>query len=268
LDFVAGRTRETLMRTALTALTAHSANAAMELLAGRFGGFGPLGRETTEPGDPGDPFDPTQPYFDEWLGVWTRTTLSENGYATEYFLDEALTQPAGTASGSWSTMNGTTQGTAQVMITEGPSAGYRLLSNYSYDENGAGFYSSEIEHPEYGTSSDTGSFAGDGSGAYRSRWTKGSEYYEYTGSYAADGAWQTQSANSDGFTITMMGNADGSGSGTMIGPEALLPANLVWGADGKGTITWSDGTTTPFDYFGVAGVEGGSGSGSGGGEPG
>lgn len=258
------RSKDSLLRLTLTALNAHSANAALEALSGRFGGFSPLGRDS-EPGGPMDPREPEGPYFDDWLGVWAVSSSTENGFTTECFLDEALTQSAGHSTSSWQETGDSYTGTTSVSITGGPSTGYTLESDYSYSNTtGAGTYTSRINHPEYGISEDSGTWSEDGLGAYRSRWQKGEEFYEYFGSYSADGSWSTSSSNSDGFIFTLLGNADGSGSGAMSGPDVLLPATIAWTVLGAGTITWADNSVTEFSYFGVAGedpggVEGGEG---------
>jgi len=69
---------------------------------------------------------------------------------------------------------------------------------------------------------------------------------EYTKTVAAD--------FSSDITMTTLGinyhwhfNADGSGNGTITGQGQGLPATMTWDTAGVGVITWSDGTTSPFD---------------------
>ncbi|MBX3097167.1 MAG: hypothetical protein KF812_09915 [Fimbriimonadaceae bacterium] len=262
------RSKDSLLRLTLTALNAHSANRALESLSGRFGGFSHLGRDS-DPGDPAEPHDPESPYFDEWLGLWAVSSSVESGFTTTYYLDAALTQSAGHSTSTWQETADHYSGTTSVSITGGSSAGYTLQSEYSYSNlTGAGTYTSQIVHPEYGNSEDTGTWNEDGSGAYRSRWSKGNEFYEYVGQYTSDGAWSNSSSNSDGFIFTLIGNADGSGTGAMTGPDLLLPATIAWDILGHGTITWADKTITEFEYFGVAGEDPGDVEGSGPGMPG
>jgi hypothetical protein len=45
-------------------------------------------------------------------------------------------------------------------------------------------------------------------------------------------------------------NADQSGTGTVTGDDtSVLPATIVWDANGSGTITFKDGSTETFENF-------------------
>lgn len=243
------RTKPELLAWVMAGFNSYSANAGMELFIGQFGGRSRTG-QTREAG---------VPYFDEFIGVWVVDTYSTNGYSAVYSLDEAGTLPAGTSSSTWVVTESGSNGTSQVRITAGPNAGYKLDSTYTTDDLlGSGSYSSLTDSPIYGSSQDQGEWAADGSGSYLSRWTSGDTFKAYQGSWLADGSWNSTSTSSDGYTMTQQGRADGSGTGSITGPDPLLPATVVWNTEGVGTITWADGSTSPITWFGLGGVSGGS----------
>lgn len=246
-----------------SAFTAYFANAGLEALSGF--GRGALGREGgTEPGG-GD----GGLYFDEWLGLWAVSESQETSFTTNYFLDEALTLPAGSSVSSWTNSDAESTGTSQVDITAGPSAGYKLRSEYTFNNLVfSGSYSSLVDHPVHGHSEDSGVWNADGSGSYDSLWSKGADFFEHHGVWRADGSWSNSSSGSDGYGMVLNGLADGSGTGSLTGHDPLLPATIVWNTQGQGVITWADGSTTEFSWYGIAGepgvTDGGDGSGSGG----
>lgn len=243
------RTKPELLSWVLAGFNSHSANAGIESFIGRFGGLSRSG-QTRESG---------APYFDQFLGVWVVDSSTTTSYTATYSLDEAGTQPAGSSVSTWVTTESGSSGTSQVRITAGPNAGYTLDSTYTSDDLlNSGSYSSASFSPVYGTSQDEGEWRADGSGSYLSRWTQGSEFRQYQGTWSGDGSWTSTSTSSDGYTMTLNGIADGSGTGSITGPDPLLPATSVWNTEGVGTITWADGSTSEFNWFGLGGVSGGS----------
>jgi hypothetical protein len=258
-----GRSRESLSQWLKSAFSAHSANANMEALSG-LGRGSRGGADGTEPGGDG-----SGPYYDEWLGLWAVSTWDTTSFTTSYFLDEALTLPAGSSISSWTNTETESTGTSQVDITAGPSTGYKLRSEYTFSNSTfSGSYSSLVDHPIFGHSEDSGVWNADGSGSYDSLWSKGADFFEHHGVWNADGSWSNSSSGSDGYGMTLNGRADGSGTGSLTGPDPLLPAIIAWNTLGQGLITWADGSTTEFSWFGIAGDPGGAtggGDGSGGG---
>ncbi len=248
------RDKNTLTDLVRSAFSAYAANAGMEMLSGALGVPGLTRQSSSEPGSDNDIRDPSSPYFDPYFGLWSLTTGDINQYATTYYLDEALTQEAGTGLSTWSSTEESTEGSSEIRILAGPTAGYTQTSTYRYSATDfSGEYSSQVVHPSLGTSTDVGQWDGLGNGTYSSRWSKDNQETEFTGCYSADGSWQTTNSQSDGFRFTLTGLADGSGSGEMVGPDPLLPATIVWDAEGNGTITWADGSTSDVSWFGIGG---------------
>lgn len=243
------RSKPELLSWVMAGFNSHSANAGIESFIGRFGGRSQISG-TREAG---------APYFDQFLGVWVVDSSTANSYTATYSLDEAGTQPAGSSESTWVTTESGSSGSTKVRITAGPNEGYTLDSTYTSDDLlGTGSYSSSSFSPLYGTSQDEGEWKADGSGSYLSRWTQGTVFREYQGSWNADGSWTSRSTSSDGYTMTLNGIADGSGTGSITGPDPLLPATAVWNTEGAGTITWADGSTSEINWFGLGGVSGGS----------
>lgn len=202
-------------------------------------------------------------FFDEWMGLWASSSWSEGRSDLSYFLDEALTEAAGHSSSTWSFTESEMRGTGETEITAGHSAGFRQSNEFVVNMlDFSGFYTSFSDHPQYGRSESAGTWNMDGSGSYSSSWRKGDVFSEQRGQWQPDGTWQTSSTSNEGFTTSMNGNADGSGTGRLTGPDPLLPATIVWNVIGVGTITWADGSTSPFSWGGIGG-DGGSDDGSG-----
>ncbi len=243
------RTKPELLSWVMAGFNSHSANAGIERFIGKIGS--PFGlNQTREAGTP---------YFDQFIGAWVVESSTETTWSAVYSLDEAGTQPAGTSVSAWTVTESGSQGTTKVRITAGPNEGYSLDSSYALDDLlGTGQYSSSSSSPLYGTSQDEGTWRSDGSGSYLSRWTYDSDFREYQGTWKADGSWTSSSRSGDGSVMTLKGALDGSGTGSITGPDSLLPANVVWNIEGAGQITWADGSKSEINWSGLGGVSGGS----------
>lgn len=259
------RTKPEMLAWIMAGFNTHSANAGIEIFSGVFGARSRMALLSN--GDIGVGDGEPSLYYDSFIGVWVSTTWTENGYTAIYSLDEAGTQPAGSATSSWVVGETGSTGSSEVRITAGPNAGYTLDSSYSTNTlTGVGIYTSTSVSPLYGSSQDSGQWRTDGSGTYTSRWQKGIDFKEYSGEWMADGSWQSTSTTSDGYRLSIQGRPDGSGQGSIEGQGQLLPATVVWDINGDGTITWADGSTSTFNWYGLGG--GGASGGGSGGNPG
>ena len=181
--------------------------------------------------------------FDDQLGVWVEFVSEDE---QQYFEDEAMTKPAG----------------HDITTFTYSDTGYTIISDQVFL---AGVHQGERSHIETTWSNDSsGDIVGQGADSrgtftfhghwnpdFSSSWTQsitapdGSKQ-EYTKAVAAD--------FSSDITMTTLGinyhwhfNSDGSGNGTITGQGQGLPATMTWDTAGVGVITWSDGTTSPFD---------------------
>jgi hypothetical protein len=210
----------------------------------------------------GDPSDGNGFYFDEWLGLWVQSSLLSNEFRYDFFEDEAKSMPAGHMSMKWP--------------AEGSGYPQRWSSDFRFDAGtmvgSKGIFtgvqaSEQVGSMEYDSlwagsrakgSSDwspAGSTWKNRSDSADGSWTKD------RGEFLADGSGVTHSKNSLGYASEYRWLSSGAGSGTIAGPDAGLPARIVWDASGEGTITYADGTSEEFHWWTVAAAGGGTGTG-------
>ncbi len=197
-------------------------------------------------------------YQDESLGLWVEPVQGQNEDPTapsgeRYWVDHEKTRSGG-HSLRWAGASGVFPVVlkSETTYTAGQFAGNSDLREDTINEDesgsvkGSGVIRDEVKY------SFTGSWAGNGQRTF-------SERAEF-----ADGSWQTYTLSNDaedlsydltivsslGVTYKLHMNDDLTGSGTIEGPHEGLPAKLVWDGEGIGTITWSDGTTSPFNLYG------------------
>lgn len=199
-------------------------------------------------------------YYDEWLQLWVQSQWTETTYSNLFYIDQAKTQPAGhmtsTFADNWETYPqvytseyeftaGTQSGAhgtyncTQSSISEGNMSYSNVYADGSHDQGSSNW-------------SDTGSH-------WEGRWDSatGTTWFEDSGSWTADGHGTYSCSNSDGWSADWTYNPDFSGSAHFEGPDALLPADLTWTADGHYHIVYADGSTEDWtweDIWGESGV--------------
>jgi hypothetical protein len=195
-------------------------------------------------------------YYDEALGLWVQLKPGLNDQPTEpsgelYFVDEALTQPAGHRL-TWISEPDTypISGKEELIYAAGTFAGERDLYEWTIDEDGSG------------TSRGEGTDPGVGRFVFQGGWNEAG-LSNFTERFdAADGAWQTFTlheaadlsytlamTSSVGVKFTLNFRPDQSGTGKLEGPADALPATLTWDIDGNATLTWSDRTTRQVNIY-------------------
>jgi hypothetical protein len=185
-----------------------------------------------------------EPFFDEEYELYGK--ISEN--RVDYFLDQALTQPAGGYSKSF-----VTTATGYVLnfalgITAGPYTGLSYTRDLTLDGSLITF-SSTGQRPGAGSFAIVGSVT-DGRTVIQStnRDADGvNRFYNVT--VEANGSSKVEYNTNQLFSYTLNYAADQSGSGTVTGNSALLPANLSWNSEGTGTLVFANGTTLNFVNF-------------------
>lgn len=209
---------------------------------------------STDPGGvgPGDPPGPDDWnfYYDEWLELWVQVDFSTTTYRMDFFEDEAKTRPAGYMSSTWpedwSTYPVVWRSDYEYLA--GPFRGSRgsYVSEMTTENSGSMTYDGTWDGSRYQGQS-TWSASG-------SSWTNRTDmadgaWYTDRGDFRADGSGSTLSESSHGYRSAYTWNADGSGRARLEGPDAGLPATIVWNQNGEGTITWADGTVEEFHWW-------------------
>lgn len=192
-------------------------------------------------------------FYDAFHQVWSVSVVEEasGSFGDDYFVDEALTIPAGKARSFFTIGNGGSVIRGQtVEVTAGPLKGYTATTNATGDSGGLR-YDFQGAHPLYGPFKTTGVYVaatnlftlqnrfGDAQGNAR--------FYdiEYTG----DGGSKVRYNSDTLFNFELSYTAEGTGAGTVTGSSELLPATITWDRVGSGSITFKDGSTQSFTDF-------------------
>lgn len=241
--------RQRIVNMVLTGSMARGNGAEMANLGG-----GPLARAARDP------------YYSDWLELWVVDSATETSYESLYFVDEALTQEAGHSRYLWTQAeSGAFSQTFDEKITAGPMSGTENMGLYQMTADGTVTCVFSGRSPQFGSYEGEGVWSPSGFGSYRSRYTDTNGVWtEYQCAYGVDGASTVQMSNSEGFGFVMNFAPDMSGNGQITGNADGLPATMVWDTNGQGTITWADGTTSPFELWGSVSSGGGSSGGTGG----
>jgi hypothetical protein len=213
-------------------------------------------------------------YYDEWLQLWVDAQWNENTYSSDFFIDEAKTQPAGhissVFSGNWQVFPETY--TSSYAFTAGTLSGAHgtYNSTQTNETDGSMTYDDMYADGSHDHGASIWTAAGS---SWSSRWdgANDSGWYQDSGNWNADGSGTYSVSSSAGWSSTWNYNADWSGSAHFEGPDPLLPADMTWTSEGRFTIHWADGTTESWtweDLWGEGGETGTSGSTGGVGGPG
>lgn len=209
------------------------------------------------PGDPMPPFWEPQPtfYFDYYLGLWVQTSYGKTESRYDLFEDEAKTKPAGSIVSSWPI---NWEVFPQVWKSSYEFTAGFMKGSYGSSENvtNAGWSgSSKYENVYIDGWKDKGqsnwSGQGDSSWFNRTESADGKDWTESAGSWRSNGSGGTRMSTSDGYEAVFTFNNDGSGRGTIRGPEAGLPASISWDTQGNVTIRYADGTVDRFNRWGI-----------------
>ena len=202
-------------------------------------------------------------YFDYYLGLWTQTSYDKAKGETrsDLYEDEGKTKPAGEIVSTWPT---DWEKFPQVWKSSYKFTAGFLKGAYGSSENitNAGWSSgsSKYENVYIDGWKDKGASNWGGNGSSwlnRSESQDGKVWNESAGSWRNDGTSGTRMSTSDGYEAIFTHNPDGSGRGTVKGPEAGLPATVTWDNQGNVTIRYSDGTVEQFNRWGIYGGGGG-----------
>ncbi len=184
--------------------------------------------------------------YNQRLQLW-QDQVSTRPLSYKYYEDEALTRPAGFKDVAHDdTLDGLAAKRYEHDIDAGPWAGYWLKSLRAATGEGRKF---RVE----GTVPGKGEFVTTGeqtaaqaastttwTGSGRSFTTATTIYKEPVGGVKLN----LKTSGSSGYGSDLNFRGDLSGFGTITGPDRLLPAQIVWEADGTVTITWSNGRVT------------------------
>jgi len=193
------------------------------------------------------------PYFDDAYQVWGKPitpTATEAGTVSgaDFFVDEALTQPAGELRKTTLLAGGNLTFKVTVNVTAGPNAGLQNQITTSYI-GGVFQWTYSGKNPDGSSYDAQGNYNGE-TVAYRFTETDTAGVTrEYVAQYNADGTSVISSDSPRGFRYTLNFAADQSGTGSVTGNDALLPAQITWDTAGSGKITFADQSEVPFTNF-------------------
>lgn len=198
--------------------------------------------------------DPT-PYFDEEFKVWGKpieliTTDGGTVSGADFFVDEALTQPAGELRKTTLLAGGNISFKITVNVTAGPNSGLQseLITTYS---GGIFQWTYKGKNPDGSSFDAEGNYNGETETVtYRfSETDTAGVTREYVAQYNANGTSVISYDSPRGFRYTLNFAADQSGTGSVTGNDALLPAQITWDTAGSGKITFADQSEVPFTNF-------------------
>ncbi len=197
--------------------------------------------------------------YNQRLKLWQNRT-STDPLSYRYFEDQALTLPAGLKDVAHDdTLDGLAAKRYEHDIDAGPWAGYWLKSLRAATADGRKF---RVE----GTVPGKGSFVTNGEltasqSVSTTTWTGVGRTFTVTTTIyktPVEGVKVNQkTSSSSGYGSDLNFRGDGSGFGTITGPDRLLPAQLEWEADGTVKITWSNGRVTVTTWEEIRGLLGG-----------
>lgn len=189
-------------------------------------------------------------FFDEYLQVWVKTVGDNNeeifGGNEEFFLDEALTIPAGKRLRTFT--SGAMKQTSEV--TAGSMKGYTETSSYVGSESG---YTFDVT----GSDPANGPFTlkmtyvtATGIATIRSGFRDAQGNTRFFDVQAlTDGSYKVRYNNDQLFNFELNYTSEGAGTGTVTGSSELLPATITWDKQGSGTVTFKDGSKQNFTDF-------------------
>lgn len=232
------------------------------------------GTVSSPPDSGGGDIDTPGIYYSDYLGLWVENVIvSPTEARMNLWLDQAKTTSAGsfdsTFPADFTAIPQTYHST--FSITAGPFAGSSGTDDFVIDSFTTGHTNYQANWVGQGSFVGTASWSPSGYTWSNSATSADGSWFKDAGTFNADGSGDTTSQNSAGYKYTYHYAADGSGSGRIEGPDAGLPATIVWDNQGNVTITYADGSTEHWNMWNViavpvTGTGAGSGS-SGGGVP-
>lgn len=196
--------------------------------------------------------------------LWGRVTRIEFGFANgnqyqsaleiDMFSDEARTNKVGYQSNLLSYEDVTGINETDYHFTSGPKAPYRQRAKSKLNPSSGAmlFETLSVDKKENGEVYEQTIKLARNSWESRTEFelgfSVGGSRYLFVGAIEIDGSWESNWTNSQGYKINWRVNPDGTGSIRVENANnPLCPATGVYGTDGKGTLTYADGTTESFD---------------------
>jgi hypothetical protein len=184
-------------------------------------------------------------YFDEYYELWAE----QGAGVINYFVDEALTQPAGQQTYSFGTSEtGVLTKKSSLEITAGKFKGLTQILQIVVEAESFNFIYS-------GNNPDTGEYSAIGS--YKNGTSQTNVKYKdengkdrtYSVVSNPDGTSRVEFNTGSNFVYALNYASDGSGTGTVTGTNELLPATITWNTSGDGQVTFADATLVSFTDF-------------------
>jgi hypothetical protein len=203
-------------------------------------------RRSLEAAKPGTSAGGENFYYDELLQFWVDLRWTETTFTGTFYVDQAKAKQAGHVKtsfvGDWNSLPQAY--TSEYAFTAGTLAGakgtYNCIQTGLF--GGAMAYRNTYSDGSHDKGSSTWSEAG---ASVESRWdgpgTTGS--FKDSGSWGPDGSGLFTCTSTDGWSGTWHPLANNSGSAHIEGPDAKLPADLVWTPSGNYKLTCVGGAT-------------------------
>lgn len=183
-------------------------------------------------------------FFDEGYQLYGR--ISEN--QVDYFLDQALTQPAGGSTQALTTTQTGYTFNFTLAITAGQFAGLSYTTDWTLSGSSITFASAG-QQPGAGSYTISGSVIDERTVIQSTNRDADGVNRFYNVTVEADGSSKVEYNTNQLFSYTLNYAADQSGSGTVTGNSPLLPATLSWNTEGTGTLNFANGSSLNFQNF-------------------
>jgi len=188
------------------------------------------------------------PHFSTPLGLWVVNTVTATTFTETFYVDQAETQPAGSATYTLDLSTKTLSGT--ISITQGKYAGLSGTYSQTVANNGTvGTYNFTL--PSGTIVSCQFSIVALGGGNFGGTATETvtqpggySETVNFV--YKADKSMTITASDTNGYSSVFKIASDFSGTGTVAGPDPGLPATVTWNSVGTGQIKFANGLVVPF----------------------
>ncbi|HVL38463.1 MAG TPA: hypothetical protein VM328_03635 [Fimbriimonadaceae bacterium] len=193
-------------------------------------------------------------FYDDFMGLWIEWIQGdiddyESPSGERYWVDHDKTQSAG-HNLMWASDPNVFPLVLrnERKITWGEFAGEEEGDTYALNADDSGQSQGYGKYPGYGTFEYSGSWALNGFGEWKLKYTYADgTWHEHTYTSHDDLTTTWVIKTSVGVTFTLTFAEDYSGTGTIQGAGEGLPATMAWDHYGDGFITWSDGSQTPFN---------------------
>lgn len=192
-------------------------------------------------------------YYDYYLGLWVDIQDAPGNTTYSLYEDQAKTKVAGSivtvlptdSSASPQVYSSTYTFTAGYLAGENGTSTNTIRADYSCNSSYKNTYADGTK--------DTGrsSWTSQGGFSWSARTQSGDSKQRSVarGAFYPNGSGGTHLETSEGYTADYVYNSNGSGRGTITGPDPGLPLTVAWDTFGNTTIRYADGTEESYNSW-------------------